>query len=464
MGSNYTSEARRGAGDPEPRRQPSLGKIWLRIGLAFVVLLLLFVAAAILFINPILNQFGKQRIQQAYATENPGHTLQLGDLDYSWGDNRLVADTLTWTAPQTILTVDQAVFKGVHWLRLLRGASLVNALAGANLHASNLTIELPRQNYRIHFEQLRASVPESRLVATQVSLAPFVDDDEFFAAEPYRATRLRLALPEGRVSGLGFAELLEGTAYRAQSLELVGLSFDALVSRYKPKEPFEQSPLMVHEALARLEQPLHLEQLAIRDAHVTYGEQTVQGQDPALLTFGSVHLVATDIRSEHTTSNAIRLQAQGDLMEAGTLSIRMSIPTQVDHLSLQYSGSLTPMKLSRLNPFLGVAEQLQIRSGRAEEATFDIEVIDGTARGHVHAVYTDLRVSLVDEQAEGRRRLDRRLASFFLNLVKIRESNEPETSAPMKTGEVEFTREPENTFIQFIWFALRSGVLDVISR
>jgi hypothetical protein len=464
MRNSHTKEERPDAERATSRRRLSPGKIWLRIGVAFAALLLLVAAAVILFINPILNQFGKDRFTRAYTTQNPGRTLQVGDLHYSWSDNRLLASTLTWTTPQGILTADQLVLKDIHWLRLLQGSAAAHILTDANLDATNLVIELPRQNYRIHLARLHASVPDSKLLAQEFTLAPFVDAPEFFDGKPHRSTRLRLELPEARITGLVYADLLQGTAYRAESVELIGLSFNALVSRYQPKKPLQQSPLMVHEALAKLEQPLHLEQLDIRDAHVTYGEQTVQGEDPALLTFGAVNLFATHIRNEGDPANAIRIRAQGDLMEAGTLSVNMLIPTQVDDLSLQYSGSLTPMQLSRLNPFLGVAEQLIIRSGYAEEATFKIKVDAGIARGHVHAVYQDLQVSLVDEQAEGRRRIDRRLASFFLNLVKIRAANLPEARTPMKTGEVDFSREPENTFIQFIWFALRSGVLDVISQ
>jgi hypothetical protein len=33
----------------------------------------------------------------------------------------------------------------------------------------------------------------------------------------------------------------------------------------------------------------------------------------------------------------------------------------------------------------------------------------------------------------------------------------------MKEGKVNYTRRPEDEFLQFLWFALRSGVLDVIS-
>jgi len=34
----------------------------------------------------------------------------------------------------------------------------------------------------------------------------------------------------------------------------------------------------------------------------------------------------------------------------------------------------------------------------------------------------------------------------------------------MKEGVVNYTRRPEEQFQEFVWFGLRSGVLDIISR
>lgn len=243
MSSSQTRDARPGARGQGAQRRPSLGRIWLRIGLGFVCLILLPLAAGILFINPIINHYGKERIQRAYAVENPGETLLIDGLHYSWGANRLSGHSLTWTTPQVILQIDKATLHNVRWFRLLQGSSPGEVLAKANLDAEGLTLELPRQRHHVQCRRLRVSVPDSQFLAEDLILSP-----------------------------------------------------------------------------------------------------------------------------------------------------------------------------------------------------------------------------LVDEQAEGRRRIDRRLASFFLNLVKIRESNEPDAVRPMVTGEVDFTREPENTFIQFIWFALRSGVLDVIGH
>jgi hypothetical protein len=49
-------------------------------------------------------------------------------------------------------------------------------------------------------------------------------------------------------------------------------------------------------------------------------------------------------------------------------------------------------------------------------------------------------------------------------LLKIRGSNAPDASGSRKEGEVNYTRKPDLEFLQFSWFALRTGVMDIISH
>jgi hypothetical protein len=95
---------------------------------------------------------------------------------------------------------------------------------------------------------------------------------------------------------------------------------------------------------------------------------------------------------------------------------------------------------------------------------FEIDVTGGQARGRVRAIYENLEIALLDEQTGTEKGFDNRVASFLANLLKIQNSNGPDASGSMKEGEVNYTRRPEDEFLQFLWFALRSGVLDVVSH
>jgi hypothetical protein len=221
---------------------------------------------------------------------------------------------------------------------------------------------------------------------------------------------------------------------------------------------------MVHEVLAAIRQPLQIDSLSITNGHLTYSERVVAGGDPGVLTFAKVDMSVDGIANRGESTAAVQIRAQGDLMDAGTMKILMTIPVTSPDFSLHYSGSLNAMDLTRLNAFLDIAEHTRIKSGSAQEATFEIDVSAGQARGRVRAVYKDLDIALLNKQTGSAKGINNRVTSFLANVLKIRNSNAPDASGSMKEGMVNYTRRPDDEFQQFAWFALRTGVLDVISH
>ena len=446
-------------------RKLSLRRLSACIGLSLGALVLAVAVLILVFGGAILNRYGKGKAERAFAEAHPGYALRIGELDYAVGANRLVAQSVTLSATNTTLKVGRISLTGVRWARLLWGtAALADVLAKASLEATNLDVEFPRAHYGIRCARLRASVPGSELIAEGTELRTLVGDEEFFAAHDFRTTRFHVVVPECRVLGLAYGELLQGKSYRARSVHFSGPSFDALVNRDKPVEPFVKRPLMVHEALAAIRQPLQVDSLSITNGHLTYCERLVVGADPGVLTFGAVSLSVEGIANRGEAAAAIQLRAQGDLMDAGTMKVLMTIPITPPDFSLHYSGSLSAMDLTRLDAFLDIAEHIRIKSGSAQEAAFEIDVTAGQARGRVRAIYKDLEIAVLDKQTGTEKGFDNRVASFLANVLKIRNSNAPDASGSMKEGEVNYTRRPDDEFQQFAWFALRTGVLDVISH
>jgi hypothetical protein len=390
--------------------------------------------------------------------------LRIGKLDYSVGADLLVAHSVTLSAPDATLKADRISLTGGRWARLLAGRSaLADVLAKASLDATNLDVEFPRAHYGIRCARLRASVPGSDLLAEGTELRTLVGDEEFFAARAFRTTRFHVVVPECRVLGLAFGELLQGKSYRARSVHFSRPSFDALVNRDKPVEPFMKPPRMVHETLAAIRQPLQVDSLSITNGHLTYRERVVPGADPGVLTFAAVNMSVEGIANRGEATAAVQLRAQGDLMNAGTMKLLMSIPITRPDFSLHYSGTLSAMDLTRLNAFLEIAEQTRIKSGSAKEAAFEVDVTAGEARGSLQAIYKDLEIAMLNKHTGSEKGLGNRFFSFLENL-KLRNANAPDASGAMKEGKVNYTRRPDDEFQQFAWFALRTGVLDLISH
>jgi hypothetical protein len=446
-------------------RKLSLRRLSAYVGLCLGAVVLAVAVLIFVFGDAILNRYGKEKAERAFAEAHPGYALRIGELDYAVVANRLVAQSVTLSATNSTLKVGRISLTGVRWARLLWGtAALADVLAKASLEATNFDVEFPQAHYGIRCARLRASVPGSELIAEGAELRTLAGDEEFFAAHDFRTPRFHVVVPECKVLGLAYGELLQGKSYRARSVHFSGPSFDALVNRDKPPKPFVKSPLMVHEALAAIRQPLQVGSLSITNGNLRYCERLAVGADPAVLTFGAVSLSVEGIANRGEATAAVQLRGQGDLMNAGTMKVLMTIPITPPDFSLHYSGSLSAMDLTRLDAFLDIAEHTRIKSGSAQEASFEIDVTDGQARGRVRAIYRDLEMAVLDKQTGNEKGLANRVASFFANVLKFRKANMPEGSGSHKEGEVNYTRRLDDEFQQFAWFALRTGVLDIISQ
>jgi hypothetical protein len=221
------------------RRRLSLRRLSACVGASLGGLVLAAIVLFFVFGGAILNGYGKRKAERTFAGAYPGSELQIGALDYSLAANRLVAQSVTLIATNTTLKVGRISLMGVPWYRLFgRSAALPDVLAKASLEATNLDLEFPQALYGIRCARLRASVPGSELIAQGTELRTLAGDEAIFRrARNFAAARFHVILPECRVSGLAYGELLQGKSYRARSLRIAGPTLEVLVNRDKPLEP-----------------------------------------------------------------------------------------------------------------------------------------------------------------------------------------------------------------------------------
>jgi hypothetical protein len=171
----------------KPRRRLSLRRLSACVGASLGAVVLTVAILILMFGGTILNGYGKRKAERAFAKAHPGSMLRIGQLDYSVGANRLVAQSVTLIATNTTLKTGRITLTGVRWARLLWGtAAPADVLAKASLDATNLDVEFPQAHYGIRCARLRASAPGSELIAEGTELRPLAGDEAFFAAYDFR--------------------------------------------------------------------------------------------------------------------------------------------------------------------------------------------------------------------------------------------------------------------------------------
>lgn len=412
-----------------------------------------------------VNTFLKGRITGAFEEAYPAYAIHIGGMHYSIAENRLGFDSVALTARDSTFscTITSYSASGIGWLQLLWARGLVpNGFAGTVLDAHGIVANFPMAQYELRLKQLSVSIPDSELVIEDLQLHPSGDDEQFFAGSTFRQTLFRLDLSRGRVTGMAVLELLQGKNYRARSAHINDAALDVLINKDKPAAHDASSPRMPNEILSLIDETIAVDSVNLWNASLKYGERFARNSTPGVITLDKMQVSVTGIANHSDTNNVAVIRAKGQFMKSADMTLLLSIPLSSPEFSFRYSGSVGRMDLRALNSFIESADQMRIKTGVLHAATFDIRVAAGRASGNLRAVYNDLSLAAINKHTHSDKGFFDGIASFLANTFRIRGTNLPDTSGALKIGEVKYARQRNDPFFGFVWFALRSGVGDVV--
>jgi hypothetical protein len=447
---------------PPHGRKLSLQKIASYAAIAVGAIVLLFVLALLFFADPLVNRYVKPRITKAFAEAYPAYSLRVADMHYNFFTNRFRFDSVAVGASDRTFSGNLAPFSvsGIKWMHLLWGGTLeAKDLANADFEAAGIEVNFPQSRYILHCKRLFVSAADSKVVAESLAVHPLADDENFFRGSKFRRTRMRVAVPNCTITGIGCLDLLLGKKYSARSVEIHEANLYLLVNKDMPDSRDTTGPLMLNEILSSIQPSLKVDKVTMVNGRLTYGERFELGAKPGEVTFDNMEVLAEGIANRDQAGTPLVINAQARFANAGTMKLVITIPVVSRDLSFRYSGSLSGMELSALNSFLEVSDHMRIKSGVLQEATYEVNVVSGRANGTIRGVYTNLSLAVMNKKTGSEKSTLERIASFIGNKFTIRQNN---VEGSMKIGRINYARVPDDPFFQYIWFALRTGVRDVV--
>ncbi|MHB1688699.1 MAG: hypothetical protein ACYCVH_15205 [Ignavibacteriaceae bacterium] len=446
-------------------RKLSPGKIALYTSLVVGIILLLFALIFLFFPQTYLNGFLKNRIIDAFTKTYPEYSLKIAGVNFNVLKNRIECDSISLTKIDSTFScrISALSLDGIGWIKLLRDKNFSpNSIAEAALDAEGIVLNFKQSQNQIRCGRLHLSVPDSEIVADSLEFHPLITDEQFFAESKFRKTRYRFVIPKISVNGLAYSGVLYGNNYRARSINIGDAFIDVLVNMAKPFDTKSPSPLMPNEGLSSVKDTIRVDSLQVTNSRLNYRESYAVDAKTALITFDKMQALAEGIVNHTGLRDTIVIHAQGNFMNTSTMKLFMLIPLGSPQFSFSYGGSLRQMEVSSLNKFLEIAEHRRIKSGILHGATFEVNVNSGHATGYVRAEYNDLSIDVLNKNTGRENGIFDETSSFILKTFIIRGNNMPDKSGSMKIGVVKFTRKLDEPFIQFAWFALRSGVGNVV--
>ncbi|MHB8853310.1 MAG: hypothetical protein ACYC6P_08160 [Ignavibacteriaceae bacterium] len=446
-------------------RKLSAGKIVLYSGIAVGIIIIFFALVFLFFPQTYLNGFLKYRIIDAFTKAYPEYSLTIARVNFNVLKNRIECDSISVTKNDSTFSCRIGSFSldGIGWIKLIRAKNFSsNNLAEASLNAKGIVLNINHAQNQILCGRLHLSVPDSEIVADSVEFHPLISDEQFFAESKFRTARYRFVIPKIYVNGLDYSRLFSGNNFRTRSINIRDAFVDVLVNMDKPFDTKSPSPLMPNEGLSSIKDTIRIDSLQVTNSRLNYNERYAIGAKAAIVTFDKMQVLAEGIVNHTGRRDTIVINAQGNFMNTSKMELLMLIPLGSPQFSFSYSGSLQQMEVSSLNKFLEIAEQRRINSGILHEASFNVNVHSGHATGYVRVVYSNLSFDVLNKKTGRGNGIFDMISSFIGKTFIIRGNNMPGKSGSMKIGIVKFTRKPDEPFIQFTWFALRSGIANVV--
>ena len=438
-----------------------------RFGIAVVMTLLLVLLAITVLPDPLMNWLVKPKLTKEFNSKHPAYSLRIGDMHYNVFRNQFRFGDITIEALDSTLTstISNVKVRGVNWISLLWNRSINSSNSGNLLvEVDSVAIIIALEQYRLRCGPLSISGEDSAIAIEDLEYRPLLDDETLFAASEFRTTRYNLVVPKITVAGFACVDLIRRENYRARSAQLSDVVLEVLVNKDKPAAVPVVAPLMPSELLALVDAPLLVDSLIFSNSKLAYGERFDVGAAPAVLTFDSAEVLVQGIANRGDSTATIDISAQAVFMDQSPVEVHLSLPAADPQLDISYSGRMGKLDCCLFNPFVEKTERLRIKKGDLEEAAFDINVVSGRASGTFRATYRDLSFAVIDGESGSEKGIVNSIASIISNAFKIRNSNAPEESGPMKVGRVDYTKKPDETFLRFAWLSLYSGVRDLVKK
>lgn len=429
------------------------------IGAVILLCVLIFV----FFPDPFINTFLKDRVTKAFNKAYPAYSIKLGNMHYNIWNNRLGCDSVTLKTSDFTCSVTPFSIKGIGWIKILRQRDFTpNIITSSSIEAQNIVLNLYKSQNELRIEKLHISVPDSDMVADSIKYYSLIDDELFFAKSQFRQTRFRFDISQIQIIGLDCLALLQENTFNAKNINIHNAFTDILVNMDKPYDKNSSNPQMPNEVLSSMKEIVKVDSMTVINGGLKYCERFAVKTIPGVILINKVNVSISGIANHTSYPDTAIIHGEGLFMNSGKMKLIMAIPLSSKNFSLRYYGSLSTMDVTKLNSFIEPGEHHRIKSGILQSAKFNIEVNSGHASGTLLVEYKDLTIAILNKKTGSEKGIIDRISSLLSKIFVIRENNMPDEKGSIKIGKTNYIRHPDDYFFQFIWFALRNGVADVV--
>lgn len=318
--------------------------------------------------------------------------------------------------------------------------------------------------YTLKVDTLSGFANKGLVTLSGFKMIPMYPDLQF--SRKYKSQRDRYDFDFSKVefSGMDLERFNREGRLFAKALALTSAKVNIFMNRELPPATINKGRNFPHLALQRVELPLIIDTVRLKNIDVAYTEYNPIAQER-----GTVNIDNLTGTIKNVTNDSVRISKQkfmvanlkARIIKAADLDVNLRFNLAAANGAFQFGGYVGAFNMPALNPLASALGLVKIESGKVQKVTFDISGNTVGSTGSLKMYYTDLKVQLLKEGEDGEAPKKRGLLSFLANELIIKDAN-PKKGDALRVAQIEHTRSPAASFFSLLWKSIFVGIRETV--
>lgn len=334
----------------------------------------------------------------------------------------------------------------------------------ANIYIPGYTFRTPDSMYFLKADTLILHAAQKSIDVTGLSLQPRYSKQDFGKHLKFYKDRYDIKFKTASFNNIDWYKLFLGEGFTAKHATFNNGSMEVYADKNIPPSTKSKIGNFPHQLLARLDMPVDIDTILIKNFEFTYRELNIKTQQTGAVTWTDISgqlTNVTNVPEKIAVNKIVKVAAQSKLFNAGNFSAVFQFDmTKTKDGDFTLDINLGPMNGTVINTASKTLGLFEVNSLSIKKLNAHIIANSYRARSSVLFVYDDLNITALKKQDDTKKLKKKKLVSFFANTFIINKSNTMTEASPEY---VTYQRDPQRSFFSLIWKSLLKGITNTAS-
>ena len=333
---------------------------------------------------------------------------------------------------------------------------------GVILAATNAAYLFSEGDYRLSTDSLYLNTERRSLLAKQLKLNPTSDPASLARRKGKAVSFTKLEVPEVSISGLNYPEHSRHSNFMAQHL----LITNPQMSSFKDKQRFEnkgRQPLP-HELVQQMQTKFLLDSVEVLNGYFRYAELVPKAAERGHINVQNLNITLLNLSNipQHMSDKKPAIaHVNGVLMGKVPVQLSVYMPLLNKNGYHRIEGKIASGNPEVLNAMVAPTAFVRFESGYVSRGSFEVELNEERATGKLHLLYSNFKIDLLSKGTGGEQSFGKEVLSKLANWLVIKQSNPDDKGEVPRVGNINVTRNPENSVFGYWKDCLLDGFMSI---